>query len=357
MIALPSRPIDLRSDTVTLPSAEMRSAMASARVGDDFYGDDPTVAELEAEAARVLGKEAALYVPSGTMGNLLAHLTHCPGGAEVIGPEPAHSFANETGGPSRVAGMTVRSVAQRAGELDLDRIRALIRRPGSGVLTQPTGLLWVEQPTRGHVVPLDQLRELRSITDDHGLPIHIDGARIFNASRALGVPGAAIAAVVDSVMFCVSKGLAAPVGSLLVGRETFIRRARVQRQMLGGGMRQSGIIAAAGLYALRNNVERLDIDHANARTLAAGLARLPGVRIDREVVETNIFLVEIDRPDMTVQSFARALVEQRVLVNVPGAGRRAVRFVTHFGIDAGDIESALEIAARVVAAAPSLAVG
>jgi threonine aldolase len=349
-------PIDLRSDTVTLPSAEMRSIMAAARVGDDFYGEDPTVHELEAEAARILGKEAALYVPSGTMGNLLAHLAHCPGGAEVIGPEPAHSFANETGGPSRVAGMTVRSVPQRAGELDLGRIRALIRRPGAGLLTQPTGLLWVEQPTRGHVVPLDQLGELRTIANDHGLPVHMDGARIFNASRSLGVPAASIAAFADSVMFCVSKGLAAPVGSLLVGPRELIDRARVQRQMLGGGMRQAGVIAAAGLYALRNNVERLDTDHANARALAAGLAQLPGLRLDRDAVETNIFLVESDREDLTVQAFARALGGHGVLVNVPGAGRRAVRFVTHYGIEADDIGRALEAAAVVVGARPGMAV-
>lgn len=350
-------PIDLRSDTVTLPSAEMRSVMAAARVGDDFYGEDPTVRELEAEAARVMGKEAALYVPSGTMGNLLAHLTHCPGGAEVIGPEPAHSFANETGGPSRVAGMTVRSVPQRAGELDLGRIRALIRRPGGGLLTQPTGLLWVEQPTRGHVVPVDQLRELRTMATDHGLPVHMDGARIFNAARALGVPAASIASFADSVMFCVSKGLAAPVGSLLVGPAPFIDRARVHRQMLGGGMRQAGVIAAAGLYALRHKVERLDADHANARALAAGLAQLPGLRLDREVVETNIFLVESDREDMTIQAFARALGEHAVLVNVPGAGRRAVRFVTHFGIESDDIKRAIEAAAVVVGARPGMAVG
>ena len=213
---------------VTLPSAEMRAVMAAARVGDDFYGEDPTVTRARGGGgAGHWARRPRSYVPSGTMGNLLAHLTHCPGGAEVIGPEPAHSFANETGGPSRVAGMTVRAVPQRAGELDLGRIRALIRRPGGGVLTQPTGLLWVEQPTRGHVVPVDQLARAPH-----------DGGRLRPARstwtargssmppRALGVPAASIAAAADSVMFCVSKGLAAPVGSLLVGAGSVHRPRR-----------------------------------------------------------------------------------------------------------------------------------
>jgi Threonine aldolase len=356
-MSTPLQTIDLRTDTVTLPSDAMRAAMAAAVVGDDFYREDPTVAELEAAAARVLGKEAALFIPSGTMGNLLAHLTHCPGGAEVIGPEPAHSFANETGGPSRVAGMTVRSIPQRAGELDLDRFRVLLRRPGAGVLTQPTGLLWVEEPTRGFVVSLADLAALRRLGDEHGLPIHMDGARIFHAARSVGVPVAEIAAHADSVMFCVSKGLAAPVGSLLVGRADFIARARVNRQMLGGGMRQAGIVAAAGLFALRHNVERLDDDHVNARRLAAGLASLPGLRIDRAEVETNIFFVESTRPDVSVQSLAQALVERGILVNIPGTGRRSVRFATHFGIGSDDIERAIEVAAAVTGAAASLPMG
>lgn len=219
-------PIDLRSDTVTLPSPMMRRVMGAAPVGDDFYGEDPSVRELEALAAEMLGKEAALYVPSGTMGNLLAHITHCPGGAEVIGPEPAHTFMNEAGGPSRVAGMTVRGVAQRGGELDVARIASLIRPRGGGLLTQPTGLLWVEQPTRGHIVPLDDMARLRMLADQHAIPIHMDGARIFNAAVSLGTPPSAIASYADSVMFCVSKGLGAPVGSLLVGKGDFIARAR-----------------------------------------------------------------------------------------------------------------------------------
>jgi threonine aldolase len=350
-----SRAIDLRSDTVTLPSAEMRAAMAAAVVGDDFYREDPTVIELEGLAASRVGKEAALLLPSGTMANLLAHLTHCPGGAEVIGPEPAHSFANETGGPSRVAGMTVRSFPQPAGELDLNRIRALIRPARSGLLTQPTGLLWVEQPTRGHIVPLEQLTSLRAIADEHELPIHMDGARIFNAAVALGVTAAEIARFADTVMFCVSKGLAAPAGSLLAGPAPFVEAARLSRQMLGGAMRQAGILAAGGVYALLHNVDRLADDHANARRLAARLAVLPGLTITPWPVETNIFMAEVERDDLSAQDLARTLRAHGVLVNVPGAGRRSVRFVTHYGIGRADVDEAVRIATEILRQPASIA--
>jgi threonine aldolase len=328
----------------------MREAMAAAQVGDDFYRDDPTVTEFEATAAGVLGKEAGIFVPSGTMGNLLAHLTHCPGGAEVIGPEGAHSFVNETGGPSRVAGMTVRSVPQRQGELDLDRIEALIRT--GGVLSQATGLLWVEAPARGFLVPIESLRGLHALADKYGLPVHMDGARIFNQAVALDMPAADIAAFADSVMFCVSKGLAAPVGSVLVGPSAFIERARVWRQMLGGGMRQAGIIAAGGLFALQNNISRLADDHMNARRLATGLAALPGLRLDRDVVETNIFLVESSEPNLPIGTFAEALKAAGVLVNIPSRGRRGVRFVTHYGIEPEHIDEVLAIAGDIVTSLP-----
>jgi threonine aldolase len=329
----------------------MRAAMAAAPVGDDFYREDPTVAELERTAADRLGKESGLFVPSGTMGNLLAHMTHCPGGGEVIGPSGAHSFASETGGPSRIAGMTVRGFEQHGGELDLDRIASLIRTDTCGVLSQPTGLLWVEQPTRGHVVPVTELAGLRSIADAAGLPIHMDGARIFNAAVALGVPAAAIAAQADSVMFCFSKGLGAPVGSMLVGAARFIERARRNRQMLGGGLRQAGILAAGALFALSNNVDRLSDDHARARDLADGLQALPGLRLDRPIVETNIFMIQSERRDLPVQELAAGLRARGVLVNVPGPGRATLRLVTHLGIDANDVQSALDVA-RALTGAP-----
>lgn len=339
--------IDLRTDTITVPSQAMRAAMAAAEVGDDFYREDPTVQTLEVRMAAMLGKEAGLYVPSGTMGNLLAHLVHGSAGGEVVGPEPAHSFTSEGGGPSRVAGVTTRTWAQRRGELDLERIASLIH--GASLLAQGTGLLWIEQPTRGYLVELGDLAALRALADDRGLPIHYDGARIFNAAVALGLPAHVVAEHADTVMVCVSKGLAAPVGSLLIGPADFIEHARLRRQMLGGGMRQAGIVAAAGLYALENNIDRLADDHANAARLAEGLAAIPGLRLDRDLVETNIFYVEVVRPGLSVQDFAAGLRERGILVNSPPAGRRTVRFVTHYGIDRGDIEAAIVAAADMMA--------
>jgi threonine aldolase len=344
--------IDLRSDTVTLPSPPMRQAMAEAAVGDDFYGEDPTVAQLEREAAELLGKEAALYTPSGTMANLLAHMTHAPAGGDVVGPETAHSFVSEGGGPARVAGMMIRVYPQRRGELDVARVAALVR--SRSLLAPPTVLLWVEQPTRGFVVPLEDLAAVRRLAKKAGVPIHMDGARIFNAAIALGVTAREVAGHADSVMFCVSKGLAAPIGSLLAGEAGFIERARHNRQMLGGGMRQAGIVAAGGLWALRHNVERLAEDHANARRLAGMLRAMPGLRVDREVVETNIFYVEVVRDDMSAAEFVDRLRERGVLVNRPPAGRSSVRFVTHYGVEASDIGATVAIVADVLgAAAPS----
>jgi threonine aldolase len=348
--------IDLRTDTITLPSPEMREAMAAAPVGDDFYREDPTVARLEAEAAAAMGKEAALYVPSGTMANLLAHLTHAPGGGELVGPEMAHSFTSEGGGPARVAGMTMRTFPQARAEIDLARMGSLIR--ARSLLAPPTMLVWLEQPTRGYVVSLDDLAAVRRLADERGVPVHFDGARIFNAAIALGVSPGEIAAFADSVMFCVSKGLAAPVGSLLAGPAPFIKDARHHRQMLGGAMRQAGIVAAGGLYALHHNVVRLADDHANARRLAEGLRAMPGLVVDREAVETNIFYVDVVRDDMTAAEFADRLRAAGVLVNRPSGGRRTVRFVTHYGIEAGDIEAALARVAEVLGApAPTTATG
>jgi threonine aldolase len=320
--------------------------MASAPVGDDFYREDPTVIELEELAASLLGKEAALLVPSGTMGNLLAYLTHAPTGGEVIGPEPAHSFLNEAGNPARIAGVMIRPFPQRRGELDLDRIGSMIRH--RSVLSPGTALIWVEQPTRGYVVPLEHLAGLRELAAGQGVPIHMDGARIFNAAVALDVSVRTIAQYADSVMFCVSKGLGAPIGSLLVGSRPFVETARHFRQMLGGGMRQAGIIAAAGLYALRHHVERLREDHMNARRLGAGLQVLQGLRLDREQIETNIFYAEIDRDDLTAHEFVARLREGDVLVNPPARSRRSIRFVTHLGITAADIDRALAVARAAI---------
>jgi threonine aldolase len=337
--------IDLRSDTVTTPGPEMRAAMAVAAVGDDFYREDPSVRELERRAAEVTGKEAALYLPSGTMGNLVSALTHAPGGGEVVGPEAAHAFRNEAGGLARIAGMTVRGVKQSAGELSAPGFADAIH--GASLLAQPTRLLWVEQPTRGFVVMLGDLEAIRHMADDVGLPIHLDGARIFHAAIALDVSVSTIAALADSVMFCLSKGLGAPVGSLLAGTADFIERARASRQVLGGGMRQAGVLAAAGLYALDHNVARMSEDHANARLLADELSRLGIGQPDRRIVETNMFYVDPINWEVGPNEVRSRLGEAGILVNAPSRNG-LVRFVTHLGVERSDVIAAADAMARAI---------
>ena len=346
-------PIDLRSDTVTLPPPAMREAMAAAALGDDVYGEDPTVLALEARAADLLGKEAALFVPTGTMGNLLAVMTHTRPGDELICGRSMHTFSAEGGGPARIAGVSTWTLAQERAELDPAAVAAAIRPDDSHY--PRTALVWVEQPRSGWIMPLDNLAAVASVAREHDLAVHMDGARLFNAAVALGVPARQIAAHVDSVMFCVSKGLSAPVGSLLVGAAPFIRAARRNRKVLGGGMRQVGVIAAGGLYALDHLIDRLADDHANAWRLAAGLRDL-GWQIDRETVETNIFFAE--PPAMAGDAaspggLVAELARREVLVSSPYAGRK-MRLVTHYGIEAADIERAL---AAFAAVGPRVAVG
>jgi threonine aldolase len=335
-------PIDFRSDTVTLPSPEMREAMAAAALGDDVYGEDPTVKALEARAAELLGKEAALYVPTGTMGNLLAVMTHCQPGDELICGKRTHTYASEGGGPARLCGVSVWTVAQDRGRLDPAEVAAGIH-PDNEHLPR-TSLLIVEQPHGGWVMPMDNFKAVISIAREHGLKVHMDGARVFNAATALGVPASELASQVDTVMFCVSKGLAAPVGSMLVGSAEFIKRAHRNRKAVGGGMRQAGVIAAGGLYALNNLIGRLAEDHANAKRLAAGLRKI-GWTVDREDVETNIFMVE-SPAGLEGREAAAGLKERGVLVSSPYVGRR-MRLVTHYGIEEADIDRALEAFAAV----------
>ncbi|HEX5501966.1 MAG TPA: low-specificity L-threonine aldolase [Thermomicrobiales bacterium] len=329
--------IDFRSDTVTLPSPEMLTAIAAAPLGDDVYGEDPTVRALEERAAELLGKEAAVYVTSGTMGNLLATMTHTRPGDEIICGRGAHVYRAEAGGYARISGAAIYTVPQHRAGLDPADIAAGIHPDDPH--NPRTALIWVEQPHSGWVMPLDNLAAIRALAREHGLPVHMDGARIFNAAVALGVPAAEIAGYADSVMFCVSKGLAAPVGSLLVGTSEFVARARRNRKVLGGGMRQVGVIAAGGLYALDHTVERLAEDHANARALADGLRAL-GWTVDREVVETNIIFVQ-PPAGLAPREVAAALAERAVKVSSPYSGR-TMRLVTHYGIDAADIARALD---------------
>ena len=343
-----SMPVDLRSDTVTRPTPAMREAMAAAIVGDDQYGEDPTVNELEARAAALVGKEAAVLVPSGTMGNLAAVLAHCGRGDEVILGDESHILHYESGGPAVLGGVSMFTVrTSRWGTFDPDEVAGAIRadRPGY----PRTGLLCVENTVNrcgGVAVPLAHLRELREIAAAREVPIHLDGARIFNAAVALGSTAAQIAAHVDSVQFCLSKGLGAPVGSLVAGPRSFIERVRRQRKLLGGAMRQAGTIAAAGLVALDTMVDRLEEDHRRARRLAEGIARLPGFRIDLEVVQTNIVVFRQPSHIEKVR-LLDALREEGVLLS--DYGLKGLRAVTHYEITDDDITRALGAMERVAA--------
>lgn len=342
-----ARIIDLRSDTVTVPSDGMRRAIAGAEVGDDVFGEDPTVRRLEAMAAERTGKEAAVFVASGTMSNLVAVLTHTRHGDEAICGSEAHILHYEVAGAAALGGVQLRPVANDArGRMDPAEVEATIR--GENVHMPPTTLLLLENTHNrcgGAAIPVEEMRDLSELAHRHGMKVHVDGARIFNAALALGVSVAELAGPADSVGFCLSKGLGAPVGSVLCGDGAFIARARKVRKMLGGGMRQAGIIAAAGVYALECMVDRLVEDHENAKLLARGLASLPNVELDPESVETNIVIFRV-RGDWL--GFQRALKQVGVLSTVPRPG--SIRMVTHFGIDRADIEEALERAHHAAAA-------
>lgn len=341
--------IDLRSDTVTLPSPAMRAAMANAPLGDDVYGEDPTVNRLEALAAAMVGMEAALFVPSGTMGNLLAVLAHCGRGDEAILGNESHIFHYEAGGPSVLGGVALRPVATLPnGELPLDTLAAAIRDPDDSheALTRLICLENTHNRCGGVVLAPAYMAAVHDFAGSRGLALHLDGARLFNAAVALGTPVATITQHVDSAMFCLSKGLAAPVGSVVAGSTAFVQRARRLRKLLGGGMRQVGVIAAAGIVALEHMVERLAEDHANARVLAEGLATLPGISIDLASVQTDIVVFSLADARWTPATFTRALADRGVLVGEIGHGR--LRAVTHYGIDSGAIEEALGVMQQVV---------
>jgi threonine aldolase len=337
--------IDLRSDTVTKPTESMRRAMASAEVGDDQYGEDPTVRRLEELAAEKLGKEAAIYVPSGTMGNLVALLTHCGRGDEVILGSESHIFWFENGGAAALGGLPFNLIPNdRKGQLPVDHVSDAIRPVRSGY--PRTGVVCIENTQNrcgGTALPVSYLKELKSVVNDRGVPVHMDGARIFNAAAALGVPAHEIAAQADSVQFCLSKALAAPVGSVLTGTAQFIDRAKANRRMVGGAMRQSGVIAAAGVVALTEMIDRLPEDHARARRLAEGLDELPGVTLDLQTVQSNIVIFKTE-PLVPHSVFIERMRDQGVLLS--NYGLRGVRMVTHYQIDDAAIDHALQAAAR-----------
>ena len=340
--------IDLRSDTVTAPTEAMRAAMAAAEVGDDVYGEDPTVNRLEAAAAARLGKEAGLFVPSGTMGNITALLAHTARGDEVILEEGSHIVNYEVAGLAVIGALMPRTLRGHYGILEPEQIRAAIRP--ANIHTPRTALITVESTHNrggGTYYPLDVLAEIGRIGREHGIPIHLDGARIFNASVASGVPAKDFAAYADTVQFCFSKGQAAPVGSMLVGSRAVIERARKYRKMLGGGMRQAGILAAAALVALETMVDRLAEDHTNARLLAEGLAAIPGIEIDLKRVQTNIVIFAVRSPRVDAAAFTRGLAARGVLPHQISPD--SIRLVTHKDVSREDILTALAAARTVLA--------
>jgi len=341
--------IDLRSDTVTHPTPEMREAMATADVGDDVYGDDPTVNRLQDRAAELMGKEAALFVPSGTMGNLAAMLAHCQRGDEVIIGNKNHSFLFEAGGLSALGGIHSYQVPnQPDGSLLAADVEGAIRPDDPhDPITRLVCLENTHNRCGGTVQGVQYTQDIAALAHRHGLRVHLDGARIFNAAAALGVPARNLAEPADSVTFCLSKALCAPVGSLLCGDRDFVKRAHRARKMLGGGMRQAGVLAAAGMVALEKMVSRLGEDHERARKLATGLGAIPGIRLDAGTPATNMVFFELMPAVKTsVNEIQTALRAQGILVSPTGA--RRFRLVTHYWIDDTGVEKAVAALAKAL---------
>lgn len=331
---------DFRSDTVTRPTEKMRQAMANAVVGDDVLGDDPTVQQLENMAAEVMGKEAALFVPSGTMANSIAVKGWTHELEEIIVEERSHIYNMESTSITFVSRVNPRPLPSNRGAMDPGRIEEGIRK--SSVHTPRTSLICVENTHNnwsGAVIPLENLKAIRSVADRNDIKIHFDGARIFNASVASGIPVNEYAAVADSLMFCLSKGLSAPVGSVLTGPKDFIDQSRRIRKALGGGMRQVGILAAAGLISLTEMIDRLAEDHRRAKRLAREISRLPGIELNPDLIETDIIIFDIVHSDLTIPQFLDKLKALGVLALATQGG---VRFVTHKDVDDADVDHAIE---------------
>jgi threonine aldolase len=330
--------IDLRSDTVTLPSDAMRTAMGAAELGDDVYGEDPTVNRLEAVAAEMLGKEAALFVASGTQGNLLGIMSHCERGDEYIVGQQAHTYKYEGGGAAVLGSIQPQPLDYEAdGTLDLQRVEAAIKPDDSHFAR--TRLLCLENTQGGKALPLDYLQRAHDFARTRGLSLHLDGARVFNAAVKHDVPVREIARWFDTVSVCLSKGLGAPVGSVLCGNNALIARARRWRKVLGGGMRQAGVLAAAGLYALEHNVARLAQDHANAAALAQGLSRLPGVSVEYGPTQTNMVFVRL--APALAEPLRQFLKQRGILIGAT----HPIRLVTHLDVGVDDVRAFIEATA------------
>jgi len=340
--------IDLRSDTVAMPRPELRQAMVTAPLGDDVCGDDPTTNKLLEVAAERMGKAAAMFVPSGTMGNLIGIAVNARSGEELIADADSHAFYYETAGAAEVCGVQIRPGATEGGVMSPRQVEEAVR-PRDDPHQPITAAITFENTHNRHggiVWPLEDLRAASDAAHSQGLRVHLDGARIFNAAVALGVSAAKIAAAADTVTFCLSKGLACPVGSIFCGSEDDVDQARRWRKRLGGGMRQVGVLAAAGLIALDHMVDRLAEDHSNAHTLAEGLAELPGVRCDLSRVQTNLVFFDLDTipaPAFTAECARQGLLGDWV-------DQHRMRFVTHYGVDAEDVQSALKICEEILSA-------
>ncbi|PEL14396.1 low-specificity L-threonine aldolase [Bacillus sp. AFS017336] len=333
--------IDLRSDTVTIPTEEMRQAMFSAEVGDDVYGDDPTVQKLEKLAASIIGKEAALFVPSGTFGNQLALFTHCARGTEVILGEDCHIFEHEVGAASIIAGVHTRTLQTTNGKMEIKRIQQSIRP--DDLHFPETSLICLENAySNGAVVDLEYMKEVFSIAKNANIPVHLDGARIFNAATYLKTDAKELSRYSDSVMFCLSKGLCAPVGSILAGSKEFIEKAKKKRKLLGGGWRQSGFLAAAGIIALEKMTKRLHEDHENALYLAERLSEIPTIKVDLSQININLVFFQMTNMKHSPEEIEQIFKENGIIIFAPEEDGM-MRFATHYWITKNDIDKIIEV--------------
>ena len=341
---MPERIVDMRSDTVTTPTEKMRRAMYEAELGDDVYGEDPTVNRLEALSAERLGKEAALLLLSGTMGNLVGMLAQAHAGDEVICGQYSHIFLNEAGGAAALGGLQLHPIPTVRGVMDPRAVEGALRDPRN--LHHPRSRLVCLENTAnkdgGAAVSVEAMDAVAETAHQHGLRVHVDGARIFNAAVALDVPVERLVQNADSVTFCLSKGLGCPVGSILAGSADYIAEARRWRKMIGGSLRQAGVIAAAGVVALEEMVDRLGEDHANARRLAEGLNALPGLNVDVGGVDTNIVMLDVETERVDPKAFVAGMRERGVKIGSPYGGR--IRLVTHYQISPEDVTYALRAA-------------
>lgn len=337
--------IDLRSDTVTQPTLAMRAAMGAAKVGDDVYGDDPTVNELEALAAEMLGKEAAMFVLGGTMGNQLGIMSQTRRGDEIIAGAQSHIVMHEVGAAAVLSGVNVRQLDYPDCVPVPEMIRAHIRP--DDIHEPPTTLICLENAlANGRVVPLETMAQVRKIADENALPIHLDGARLFNAAAALGVDAREITKYVDTVSCCLSKGLCAPFGAIFAGTKATVQRARKYRKMLGGGMRQAGIMAAAGIIALKDMTKRIPEDHANAKYMAELLNKLDNVSVDMDSVQINMVFFKLNASEELKNSLPESMKQKGILINPEELGE--FRFVTHNDITRSDVEKAVNEFAALI---------